>query len=79
MTKTTTDNILRIMDGSVALVRPLSSVGLFIYGLVFPEKLAALYDINEALGALVSAAVFGSAPAWGVSRHVQKREESRKD
>ena len=79
--KTTTnpwvDGTVKLMYASVSLVRPLTSVGLFLYGLAFPEKLGELYQINETLGTVAGAAVFGSAPAWGLSRHVQKKAEAK--
>ena len=71
------DGTVKLMYASVSLVRPLTSVGLFLYGLAFPEKLGELYQINETLGTVAGAAVFGSAPAWGVSRHLQKKAETK--
>lgn len=71
------DGVVKLMYASVSLVRPLTSVGLFLYGLAFPEKLGELYQINETLGTVAGAAVFGSAPAWGLSRHVQKKAEAK--
>ena len=70
------DALVKLMYASVALVRPLTSVGIFLYGLVFPEKLSALYAIDQTLGTVAGAAVFGSAPAWGISRHLEKKKKS---
>jgi hypothetical protein len=70
------DALVKLMYASVALVRPLTSVGVFLFGLVFPEKLSALYEIDQTLGTVAGAAVFGSAPAWGISRHLEKKKKS---
>jgi len=70
------DALVKLMYASVALVRPLTSVGVFLFGLAFPEKLSALYEIDQTLGTVAGAAVFGSAPAWGISRHLEKKKKS---
>jgi hypothetical protein len=79
--KTTTtpwvDGVVKLMYASVSLVRPLTSVGLFLYGLMYPESLSKLYEIDQTLGTVAGAAVFGSAPAWGISRHMQKKTEAK--
>ena len=70
------DALVKLMYASVALIRPLTSVGVFLFGLIFPEKLSALYAIDQTLGTVAGAAVFGSAPAWGISRHLEKKKKS---
>jgi hypothetical protein len=70
------DALVKLMYASVALIRPLTSVGIFLFGLIFPEKLSALYAIDQTLGTVAGAAVFGSAPAWGISRHLEKKKKS---
>ena len=54
------------------LIRPAFSVGLFVYGLLNPEQLMKLHELGT-IGDMGIATVFGAAPAWGYSRHVEKK------
>ena len=55
------------------LIRPLFSVGVFIYGLSNPDVIAQLHELG-AVGDLAIAGIFGSAPLWGYSRHKEKNQ-----
>jgi hypothetical protein len=54
-----------------SLIRPAFSCGLFIYGLLNPEQLVKLHELGT-VGDMGIATIFGAAPAWGYSRHVEK-------
>jgi len=56
------------------LVRPLVSTGMFVYGVLNPDVLAQLHALGTA-GDIGVAAMLGSAPAWGYSRHQEKKRK----
>ena len=65
------DGLVKLLTALVALVRPLASVGVFLYGLFHPELLQQLHALGTP-GDLAIGAIFGAAPAWGLSRHREK-------
>ena len=69
------DATVKLMYAFVALFRPLASIGVFIYGLSQPETIGQLYEIDQTMGTVASAGIFGAAPAWGISRHMEKTKE----
>ena len=56
------------------LIRPIASVSMFIYGVMNPEVLQQLHALGTA-GDVGIAAMLGSAPAWGVGRHIEKKKK----
>lgn len=56
------------------LIRPLASVTMFVYGVMNPDVLAQLHALGTA-GDVGIAAMLGSAPAWGVGRHIEKKKK----
>jgi len=58
------------------LVRPSISAFAFLYGLFNPEILQSLHELGT-IGDAGIAAMFGSFPAWGYSRHVEKKEQTK--
>ena len=65
------DAAVKLMSALVALARPVASIGLFVWGLLNPDALTQLHTLGT-VGDLAIGAVFGAAPAWGVSRHSEK-------
>lgn len=63
-----------ISDIGQKLWRPALSGFAFIWGLFNPEDLMRLHELGT-VGDAGIAAVFGSAPAWGYSRHVEKQKK----
>lgn len=61
-----------IMKG---LIRPVFSIGVFIYGLDNPDVIVRLHEMG-AIGDLVIGTIFGAAPAWGYSRHKEKNKKN---
>ena len=59
------------------LIRPLASVGMFVYGIANPDVLTQLHALGT-VGDVGIAAMFGSAPAWGLSRHAEKKKKAPK-
>lgn len=59
------------------LVRPLVSCGMFVYGVLNPDVLQQMHALGAA-GDLGIAAMMGSAPAWGYSRHKEKQKKPQK-
>ncbi len=59
------------------LIRPLFSVGMFVYGVTNPDKMQELHALGT-VGDMGIAAVFGAAPAWGMSRHGEKKIKAQK-
>lgn len=57
------------------LVRPLFSVGIFIYGIANPEILTTLHNLGT-VGDMGIATIFGAAPAWGISRYKEKQKKA---
>lgn len=55
------------------LVRPIFSIGVFIYGLSHPEAIKQLHELGG-VGDLAIGAIFGSAPLWGYSRFKEKQK-----
>ena len=53
------------------LLRPLFSIGMFIFGLLNIDIMKQLIELGV-VGEAAVAAIFGSAPAWGYSRHKEK-------
>lgn len=60
------------------LVRPLVSTGMFVYGVLNPDVLAQLHELGT-VGDVGVAAMLGSAPAWGYSRHKEKQKSKKED
>lgn len=54
------------------LLRPVFSIGVFCYALINPEILEQLHALGT-VGDAGVAAILGSAPAWGYSRHTEKK------
>ena len=55
------------------LLRPAFSIGMFIYGMTNIDVMKQLIELGI-VGEGAAAAIFGSAPAWGYSRHVEKKK-----
>jgi hypothetical protein len=60
------------------LLRPLFSIGMFVYGLTNVDVMKELVELGL-VGETAVAAIFGSAPAWGYSRHKEKAKKISKD
>ena len=60
------------------LIRPSISAFAFLYGLFNPEVLQSLHELGT-IGDAGIAAMFGSFPAWGYSRHVEKKEKAQRN
>lgn len=73
------DATVKLMYALTALFRPLASIGIFIYGLAHPEALQSLYEIDATVGTVAGGAIFGAAPAWGISRHLEKKEKIKEE
>lgn len=60
------------------LVRPGISAFAFLYGLFNPEILQTLHELGT-VGDAGIAAMFGSFPMWGYSRHKEKQAKAKAD
>ncbi len=60
------------------LIRPSISAFAFLYGLFNPEVLKSLHELGT-VGDAGIAAMFGSFPMWGISRHKEKQAKANKD
>ena len=60
------------------LLRPMFSVGMFIYGLNNVDVMKQLIELGI-VGEAAVGAIFGSAPAWGYSRHKEKQKATIHD
>lgn len=60
------------------LVRPVFSLGIFAYALYDPDILTKLHALG-AVGDMGIATIFGSAPAWGYSRHKSKMKSKQQE
>lgn len=69
------DALVKLLYASVTLVRPLVSTGLFVYGLMNPETFQVLSEASPIAGDIAASATFGALPAWGVSRHMEKKRK----
>ena len=65
------DASVKLITALVSLARPLGSVAVFAWGLLHPDQLQRLHELGS-MGDMALGAIFGSAPAWGLSRHVEK-------
>ena len=58
--------------------RPIASAAIFVWGLLNPEQIIRFHNELGTVGDGLIATIFGALPAWGISRHQQKKRESRK-
>ncbi len=58
------------------LLRPMFSIGMFIWGLNNVDVMKQLIDLGI-VGEGAVAAIFGAAPAWGYSRHQLKKKSAK--
>lgn len=58
------------------LIRPAVATGLFVWGILNPENVAQLQELG-AVGDVATAGIFGSLPAWGVDRGLDKRKKKK--
>lgn len=54
------------------MFRPVGALALAMWGGTHPETLQWLHDTMGTAGDAIIGAIFGSFPAWGVSRHIEK-------
>lgn len=63
------DALIKLMYAAKEFIRPIASIALFFYGLTHPDVVKAMHELG-AIGDLGIGGMFGSAPAWGLSRHL---------
>ena len=74
------DGLVKLAYASEAIIkglfRPVFSCGLFVWGLLNPESIAELQNLDFG-GDVAVATIFGAAPAWGVDRGLEKRKKKQ--
>lgn len=75
------DALVKLAYASEAIIkglfRPVVASGLFIWGLANPEDVAKLQQFGV-MGEGAIGVIFGSLPAWGVDRGLEKRRKAKK-
>jgi hypothetical protein len=71
------DGFVKLLTSLTMLWRPLASIGVFFIAIINPELLEKLHALGT-VGDVAIGTMFGSAPAWGYSRHKEKIEKIKK-
>lgn len=70
------DAVVKLIYAMISLGRPLASFAAFFIGVFNPDLIQQLHSVGT-VGDVAIGAIFGSAPAWGYSRHVEKRDQRK--
>ena len=69
------DGAVKILYALQTFWRPAVSAGVLVWGLLNPDAIGVLHQLGT-VGDGVIASVFGSFPAWGISRHKEKMKKA---
>lgn len=73
------DALCKLLYVAKEFWRPVASTVLFFYGMTHPEVLKTMHNDLGSMGDVGIGGIFGSLPAWGVSRHIIESKKAESD